>query len=114
MNIAKLDKNFEIKTAIDEPDVRWYNVLEEPFDIYGLYKTKEDGIFRRMPTEVAEKVSLGVFNLHTNTAGGRIRFKTNSPYIMLKVEYDQLRLMSHMPEAGIAGFDIHRYEDGEF
>ena len=28
------DKNFEIKTALDEPDVKWHSVLEEPFDIY--------------------------------------------------------------------------------
>lgn len=114
MELSKIDKNFEIKTAIDEPDVKWYSVLEEPFDIYGLYKTKADGLFRRMPTEVAEKVNIGVFNLHTNTAGGRIRFKTDSRYIMLKVEYDRLHLSSHMPEAGVAGFDIHRYEDGKF
>lgn len=114
MDIAKLDKNFEIKTAIDEPDIKWYSVMDEPFDIYGLYQPKEDGLFRRMPKEVAEKVNSGVLSLHTNTAGGRIRFKTDSRYIALKVEYNELRLMSHMPESGIAGFDIHRYEDGEF
>ena len=81
MDISKIDKNFAIKTAIDEPDVKWYSVLEEPFDIYGLYKTKEDGLFRRMPKEVAEnihssttgEINIGVKNLYTNTSGGRIR-----------------------------------------
>ncbi len=114
MEFSKIDKNFEIKTAIDEPDVKWHSVMEEPFDIYGLYKTKEDGLFRRMPSDVAKNVNSGVFGLHGNTAGGRIRFKTDSKYLMLKVEYDNLHLSSHMPEAGVAGFDIHRYEDGRF
>lgn len=114
MDISKYDKNFAIKADVGEPDIKWYSVMEEPFDIYGLYQPKEDGLFRRMPTEVAEKVNSGVLSLHTNTAGGRIRFKTDSRYIALKVEYNELRLMSHMPEAGVAGFDIHRYEDGEF
>ncbi len=114
MDIAKIDKNFEIKTDIDEPDIKWYSVMEEPFEIYGLYRPKEDGLFRRMPKEVAESVSKGVAHNYLFTAGGRIRFKTDSRYIALKVEYDNLTLMSHMPEAGIAGFDIHRYEDGKF
>lgn len=122
MELSKLDKNFEIKTAIDEPDVKWYSVLEEPFDIYGLYKPKEDGLFRRMPAEVAENIhssttgekNVGIANLYKNTSGGRIRFKTDSRYLMLKVEYDWLHLSSHMPEAGVAGFDIHRVEDGKY
>ena len=122
MELSKLDKNFEIKTAIDEPDVKWYSVLEEPFDIYGLYKTKEDGVFRRMPKEVAENIhssttgekNIGIANLYKNTSGGRIRFKTDSRYLMLKVEYDHLHLSSHMPESCVAGFDIHRIEDGKY
>ncbi len=114
MTIAQLDKNFEIKTNIDEPDIKWYSVLEEPFDIYGLYRTKEDGLFRRMPREVAEKVSDGILGWHTATAGGRIRFKTDSKYIALKVEYDKLYLASHQPELNVAGFDIHRIEDGKY
>lgn len=121
MKLSEIDKNFEIKTALDEPDVKWYSVLEEPFDIYGLYKPKEDGLFRRMPKEVAENIhssttgelNKGIANLYTNTSGGRIRFKTDSRYIMLKVEYDRLHLSAHMPESCVAGFDIHRYEDGK-
>lgn len=111
MDISKLDKNFVIKTALDEPDVKWYSVLEEPFDIYGLYRVKEDGLFRRMPEDVAKAVSAPVADLAKRTSGGRIRFKTDSKYIMLKVEYDKLELFSHMPEAGAAGFDVHYFDE---
>ena len=114
MSIAELDKNFEIKTDIDEPDIKWHSVFEEPFDIYGLYKTKEEGLFRRMPREVAETINVGVLGWHTTTAGGRIRFKTDSKYIALKVEYDKLQLASHQPELNVAGFDVHRVEDGNY
>lgn len=108
-----VDKNLVIETAIDEPDVKWYSVLEEPFDIYGLYRPKQDGIFRRMPAETALKVNNGVAKLYTNTAGGRIRFKTDSPYIQIKVEYKNLCYYSHMPMANAAGFDVHRFENGK-
>ncbi|MFR3484839.1 MAG: SGNH/GDSL hydrolase N-terminal domain-containing protein, partial [Clostridia bacterium] len=54
------------------------DVREDPFQVYGLYNYKEEPVFRRLPQSVAEQANEGVQNLHTNTAGGRVKFKTNS------------------------------------
>ena len=46
--------------------------------------------------------------LHTNGAGGRVRFITDSPYVAIKTEYEPNK-MSHMALTGSSGFDM--YED---
>ena len=57
-DISKLDGNFAVKSNIGKCDVKFYNVDEYPFKIYGIYK--EDGKYRRMPEKVAKNVSEGV------------------------------------------------------
>ncbi len=35
-NIAAIDSNFKVNTTIDKPDIRFYDVQEAPFAVYGL------------------------------------------------------------------------------
>ena len=60
-----------------------------------------------MPESVAETVSEGVLNLHAHTAGGRIRFKTDSPYIAIHAEMNNVSKMGHFALCGSAGFDVY-------
>lgn len=103
--ISKIDKNFEVKTNLELEDVRFYSALENPFSLHGVFY--QDGRFRRMPSKVAESVSTSVFRLHTHTAGGRIRFKTDSGYIAIKAVMPQIARMSHFALTGSAGFDLY-------
>lgn len=109
-NITSIDKNFEIVTKIDKTDIKFYNALSEPFRIYGVYY--EGGKFRRMPEAVAKTVSEGVYYLHANAAGGRVRFKTDSPYVAINTKMATITRMDHFPLCGSAGFDL--YADGEY
>ena len=104
-NIAKIDKNFKVETNIEKSDIRFYNARVEPFKIYGVYH--EDGKFRRMPESVARTVSEGVYALHSNTAGGRLRFRTNSPYIAISAKMPTVGKMSHFALCGSSGFDLY-------
>ena len=110
MDIAKIDKNFSIETKIDRPSIRFLSVLSEPFRIYGAFY--EDGKFRRIPETVAKTVNDGVYGLHANTAGVRVRFKTDSPYVAVSVKYGSIGKMSHFALTGSAGFDL--YVDGKY
>ena len=83
-NIYDIDKNFKIETSIGKDDIRFYDPLTSPFEINGVYY--DDGKYRRMPEEVAKTVSVGVHHLHSNTAGGRVRFKTDSPYVAISAK----------------------------
>ena len=104
-NIDKIDENFKIETKIEKEGIRFYDSSEAPFVCYGLIR--EGGIFRRMPAAVAERVSAGVNSLHTNTAGGRVRFRTDSPYIAIHVKCGWLSNFMHCARSGLAGFDLY-------
>lgn len=111
MDIAKIDKNFKLDIDIPEKDVQWFNAAEDPFTLYGGF-VDEKGYYR-MPREIAAKVSEGVDFLNTYTAGIRVRFSTNSPYIAIGVKWECLRRMNHMPASGSSGFDLFRVNNGK-
>lgn len=105
MNISEIDKNFAVVTEIDKPDVCFRNALEEPFKIYGVYY--HEGKFRRLPEEIAQTVSPGVLRLHSHTAGGRVRFRTDSSYVAIIAKMPTIGKMAHFALTGSAGFDIY-------
>lgn len=111
MNIEQIDKNLAPPEMKDIPDVEWHDIREAPFEIYGLYNPTEPGLFRRLPDEVASATNPGVKRLALNTAGGRVRFSTDSPYIAISVRFNHpdivAKHMAHMPAVGKYGFDLY-------
>lgn len=93
-----------------------YDVRNAPFQLYGFYKPEERGVFKRIPLDVAEKTSKNVRLLCTNTAGGRLRFKTDSSYIAVGAIYPHMEFPSPcstaLASAGAYSFDL--YADGQF
>ena len=100
----KHDKNLVVETSLNLPDVTFYDVKEGPFVVKGIYEGAEN--YERMPKNVAEQVSEGVAYLSKDSAGGRILFKTNSPYIAIKTKQNQTEVIPHMTVIGVRGFDI--------
>ena len=83
--------------------MKYYPIPHPDFDLYGVRYDETHG-FLRMPMDVAEKVSEGVAILTKQTAGGRLRFSTNSKVLEIKVSYDGLWPMPHMTLVGQGGF----------
>ena len=110
IRIEDIDPNFAAKD-LGDVEVVFYDVTEKPFEIFGFYTSKQKE-FKRMPTEVAEIVNVGVSHLYKNTSGGRIKFKTDSANIVLKSVLPELHLMKHMPMTGSSFFDL--YVDGKY
>lgn len=111
MKITDIDKNFKVETSIERDGLVFKKATEEPFRLYGIYHDGE--LYRRLPEEIAKNTNPGVHALSTNTAGGRLRFITDSPYIAIKVILPHNTLFAHMPLTGIAGFDMYvRTEKG--
>lgn len=106
-DIAQIDENFRI-ADIQAEDLRYYSVLEEPFSIHGLYRPRELQRFTRMPDSFRENPAIceGTRELIPNTAGGRIRFATNSPYIAVLVELEGIMVLGHMAATAHSGMDI--------
>ncbi len=105
IDISKVDSNFNVETKIEKADIKFYNIDDAPFKVYGVFR--ENGKYRRMPESVAQSVSGGVYTLHSNTAGGRVKFVTDSPYIAIHAEMDGLGKMPHFALTGSVGFDMY-------
>lgn len=111
-NISDVDQNMKVISKLEIPGIRFYDVLQEPFSLHGVFF--ENGKFRRLPEQVAKDTSDGVHWLHSNTAGGRVRFRTDSPYIAVYTEMPFVCFMSHCALTGSACFDLYvRDENGK-
>ena len=86
MKITDIDKNFLSQNADD--NTTWIDVKSEPFKIYGVFYDYERNAFIRVPRDIAEATNEGVAFLATNTAGGRVLFKTNSSSLSLKCTFE--------------------------
>ena len=108
-NIGEIDKNFKAQAGISKENVRFYPVPSERMHLYGVFV--ENGKFRRMPETVAKTVSCGVYELHAHTAGGRVRFKTDSSYVAIYAKMPVIYKMGHFALCGSGGFDIYADND---
>ena len=106
---VEVDKNLIVETVFpDTEDVKFHNARNAPFELYNLYG-EQDEIYRRLPKEVAEATSAGVNKLAKESAGVRVRFSTDSLYILIKAKMPVIGRNSHMTLLMSAGFDL--YED---
>ena len=108
-NIAEVDKNFVVDTKIEKDNIKFYNILEEPFKIYGV--EYENGMFRRLPEAVAKTISEPLYStLHKYTAGGRVRFVTDSSYVAIH-HVGNCGKHSHEAFTGTMGFDLYELDE---
>ena len=104
-DVSKIDRNFHVSTQIQREGLLFRDAEDAPFRIYGLMR--EDGHFCRLPDSVASTVNDGVKHLALHTAGGRVRFVTDSPYVAIHAEMAELGKMPHFPFTGSIGFDMY-------
>lgn len=113
IDIAVLDKNLAVSSRL-EPDVKaqfdFHDIDSVPFSIHGVFR--EGDHYVRLPDAVAQTVSQGVANLNKYTAGGRIRFVTDSKRIAIHALCAERLPMPHMPFTGTTGFDLYADIDG--
>ncbi|MBQ0083607.1 MAG: SGNH/GDSL hydrolase family protein [Clostridiales bacterium] len=111
MKIEELDKNMAMAKVGEEDDVVWYDVRKAPFKLYGLYNAQTDSYFHRLPENVYKECSERLREIEKHTAGGRIRFKTDSPFVAVKVFTPWQAQMTNMSLSGSSSFDIFVYEN---
>ena len=110
-------KIFEFKNPnIASHSLDILDVRSKPFEIYGLYQPLETGKFRRIPEKIAKNTSERVMSFSTNTAGGRIRFKTDSPIIAIGAIYPPMKFLAPRSTAlsSVGAYCFDMYADGKF
>ena len=83
-------------------DISFFDPLKSNAQIHGLVA----GEYSRVPAAVRALMSDDLRDLSFKTAGGRIRFNTDSEILALKMEVTNEPNMPHMPPSGSAGLDI--------
>jgi len=99
-----------VEGSIDKSGFDFYNIDDKPFRIYGIYRDGDE--YRRMPESVASEVSESVGLLSRFTAGGRVRFVTDSLRLAFLVRHSCNPPADNGNFINRAGFDI--YADGEY
>jgi hypothetical protein len=105
----KLDKNMSLKEA-DADGIRWFDPKEQPFGLIGFEWIEQDGVYRRLPVNPDWEIRDPVDALANHTAGGQIRFRTDSKRILIRAEIRERSGMYHMPATGQSGFDLYLLE----
>lgn len=109
-HISEIDKNFALFEETNKTDAVFFDVKKNPQYLFGVL-FDEEGFFR-LPRKLVESVNDGVKALNPDPAGGRIRFVTDSPYVIVCAKMPRDYCFSHMPATGVSGFDL--YVDGVF
>lgn len=105
MKIADLDKNFA-SSKINEKDIVFINAKDSKFSLHGGFYDYDDGIYRRVPKDVAINTSETVKEISKNTSGLRIRFSTNSPYVAIRAYLTEHWKFSHLSITGHSCFGL--------
>ena len=108
-DVSQFDRRLAVET-VSRDGLTYYDVREAPFSVHGVFY--EDDRFRRIPRAVAEEVSEAVAFLNDNTAGGRVRFRTDSAVVAVYAELCAVGKMPHFALTGSVGFDV--YADGRY
>ncbi len=99
---AKLDKNFDIPTSVNKDGMTFYDA--ENFDVYGVRLI--DGKYRRMKAEDAAAINENIFMISSESAGGRVRFATDSDRIAIYAEFESVSKVPNYSFSATMGFDL--------
>jgi len=86
--------------------MKFYSCTDTPIRLCGLCVNGADGNFWRMPADVVDTINDGVKGLGRRSTGGRVRFRTNSKAVSVKVTLKTLSVDPCIPLPGSAGADV--------
>ncbi len=105
-----IDENMVVKPAEITDDLCFFDVRKPPFSLHGVWYDTDS--FYRIPRATALSVSKNIHDMCDMTAGGRVRFATDSAKIVLRASLRNVEEVSVMTTIAVKGFDL--YADGEY
>ena len=98
--------------AADAP-LRWVTLPSAEVQINGLpWYAENGGELSRLPVKLKDTYRQPVWELAQDPSGGRIRFRTNSSVVTIRLEYPRPPAMKNMHPFGQSGVDL--YADGVY
>src|SRR5882672_643206 len=97
----------------EEPPLRWLPLPNPQMEVDGLpWYSENGGELFRLPVKLKDTYRKPVWDLAQSPSGGRIRFRTNSSTLAIRLEYPEPPGMSNMHAFGQTGVDL--YADGVY
>ena len=94
-------------------ETEWIAPPDPRLEVNGLpWYTENSGAFIRLPLRLKDTLPQAVWNLGNSPSGGRIRFRTDSNRLAIRVEYPSPPNMANMHAFGQTGVDL--YLDGMY
>lgn len=104
--LEKFDENMKtLKSA--EDGLLWREAHDPQFHLAGFKWFGQDKLYWRLPANPELELPPGPEYLKKNTAGGQVRFQTNSRKIAVRGKLMHASEMHHMPPTGQSGFDLY-------
>ena len=104
---------FAFVLAAPAQTVRWISLPNKDLPVHGLPWCEEnEGRLWRLPVRLKGTFRKAVWNLAQSPSGGRIRFKSDSNFLGIRLEYPSEPNMKNMHSFGQTGVDL--YVDGVF
>jgi hypothetical protein len=94
--------------AAQDATLHWMPVISPKIDVAGLPWFQENhGEFWRLPARSRDAFPVEVWNLALDPTGGRIRFRTDSSTVALRLEWPHPPNMRNMHSFGQSGVDLY-------
>jgi hypothetical protein len=109
---TKPASNASPATATSEP-LRWLSLTNQELQVCGLPWFKENGgQLLRLPLRSKSSFRPAVWNLANSPSGARIRLRSDTKLLSIRLEYPSAPNMANMHAFGQTGVDL--YSDGEY
>lgn len=91
----------------------WINALDPRFTVNGLYWHAENGgVFARLPLRAGATLRPEVRDLGRHLTGGRVRFRSNTTALAVRVSHSSDLFWFNLHRVGRAGLDLYVGEPG--
>lgn len=91
-----------------QPSLRWVQISSAPLEVDGLpWFAENGGELSRLPVKLKDSYRKPVWELAQSPSGGRIRFRTNSTHMSIRLEYPKAPDMTNMHAFGQTGVDLY-------
>ena len=111
MAVLTLQDSVQLQTTHEQTDIEWLDAAKAPqIKLYGAAET--DPCYRRVPAALEPQLRPALAELCSLSSGIRARFKTNSPYILLHIQWDKEYLENSIWH-GMRCFDLFSVHDGK-
>ncbi len=110
MKISDIDSNFKV-CEVNRETYQMVDVSSLILEGFA-WEHENKHPFYRLPERIFPKIDEGLCLLGSHSAGGVLRFCTDSKALLLKGHFRPVSPMPHMPLSGQAGFDVTVRKNG--